>query len=156
MRAELVFFDGARASKAGLKRGLVAFLGLLALNAPLLCIGYQPLDNHNRGNDSVHPAALAGTFACEHSKNSQCSTVGVLLVCLLLCCAIGVHTPLIDAYTSAAYGALVGVVVYGVHNCSMLQHGRAPTTALFETAYGSAICAMAAWLVFIVVSPTHS
>jgi uncharacterized membrane protein len=135
MRTQLVFFGNARDSIEGTKRGLIAFTTLMVLDA----IRFKTADY--------------GSVISRKKVNIY----SVIFVWLLLCSAIGVQTNPKDYKESMTYGALVGFVVYGVHNGInyAIMDNYPINIAIMDTAWGTFACAVAALAVYALYHARH-
>ena len=125
MKTELVFFDNVEESVEGTKRGFIAFLTLILLNAFWF---------HMKNYGDLDPPKI--------------NIFSSLFVLLLLCSAIAVQkSP--DSMTEAmTYGALVGFVVYGVYNSKNSDH-KPLKLSILHTFWGCFTCSVASLMVFV-------
>lgn len=130
MKTELIFFDGFDNGLEGTKRGLIAFISLIILDFIWFNLSKNMYKN---------------------IKNKNLNIYSVLIVYLLLCSAIAVQIPksLIEA---ATYGALIGLVTYGVFNFTNYAIFKNWTfnIVIIDTIWGIINCMIASILIYLI------
>lgn len=135
MKSSIVFFDTSENGNRGTLRGLVIFPIFIILTLVWFSFTKKPL--YDKHIDNV-------------SKDRLWIAMGVSA--LLLVSAVAVHTP--DTLKKAVvYAGLVGLVVYGITNVSMLATSNkwSYTIALIDTVWGVLSTALLGYILYIVV-----
>ena len=132
MKTELIFFDNYENSMQGTYRGLIAFISLIVLD--FIYFNFTK-DLYYLGNNI---------------SKTDVNIYSALLSWLLLASAISVQLPK-NFNESILYGALVGLVVYGIFNLvnySMLKQWSI-SIVLMDTIWGVFNCSFAAGLIYL-------
>ena len=130
MKTTLIYFDSWEESKKGTLRGLVAIISLILCDL----VWFQILDYKKEGGVT---------------KNFN--YLSAFLSWLLICSAIGVQLP--QKYKEAlVYGALVGLVVYGVFNTTNFAINKdwSLKLACLDTLWGMVVCSIASSIVYLI------
>jgi uncharacterized membrane protein len=140
MKSKLVFFDTESNSKKGTLRGFVIFPIFIALTI-LWFLATHAL--YKNSIDSVGPWRIA---------------IALIFSGLLIVSALGVHNP--DTLKKAAvFGALAGLVIYGVSNLSLLVACKKWSwwIALLDTVWGVLSTTFLAFILYLVTTkwPTY-
>lgn len=132
MISKIVYFDTEENSLNGVQRGLVAFVIILLLNL----IWYK---------------VLAKNFYNKYTQKTESidTIFGTIVIAFLLCSAIGVQLPN-TAKEAIVYGILVGLVIYGCHNCFNIMYIKKwdYKILLLDTIYGTFLCGLVAYVIF--------
>lgn len=134
MKTELIFFDSFENSMKGTERGLIAFISLILFDMIWLKI----------------------------TKNSNFSTkvpyniYSALLVWLLLASALAVQRPK-SYFEALVYGALVGLVVYGIFNLTnfTILKEWSLSNVITNTIWGILNCSIASSLIYLLTNSYH-
>lgn len=134
MRTKLVYFSSTEDSKNGTIRGGVAMLLLLVISA----IWYS-LTSIIKKEKQVDKVPLISKI------------ISIFLVLLLLGSAIAVQLPS-SGKEAAFYGALVGLVTYGVYWSirMMVSTDFKPITALIDTSFGVVSTGFVSWILYLI------
>jgi uncharacterized membrane protein len=136
MKSSIVFFDNLENSKRGTLRGLVIFPIFILLN--LLWFFFTKKQLYDKHIDTVSTNRLF---------------VSWFLSALLIVSAIGVHTP--DSSKKAiVFSALVGFVVYGISNATMLAVSNKwdYLISLIDILWGIFSTSLLGYILYIVVN----
>jgi uncharacterized membrane protein len=132
MRTELIFFETKYESKRGTVRGAVA-LGCLTV-LTFLWYGVAMKSFYKGRIDNVSPANF---------------WVGIIVSAFLIISAIGVQLPT-NAQTALVYGGLLGAVIYGVSNGTLLMVSNKWTIGLatLDVLWGILSTTMISFLIY--------
>ena len=134
MKTELIFFENNNQSLFGIARGSIAFILLIFFNIIWLLLTKKL---HKRQINSK-------------AGNTIFKIVYSLIIYLLLCSAIAVQIPS-SAKVAFIYGALIGLVVYGIFNFTnayIFSHWNIGI-AIIDIIWGIILCALVAILTYL-------
>lgn len=128
MKTQLIFFDNIEESKKGTLRGLVAITVLISLDL----LWFQIMD---------YSPIITKKF----------NFISAFITYLLLCSAIGVQLPN-SIEEAIVYGALSGLVIYGVFNGTNYSTNKNWTLkiAILDTMWGMTVMSIAAIVVYYI------
>ena len=135
MKSTLVFTDNIENSKRGLFRGLVIFPIYI-----ILTLGWFLLTQKSLYDKHIDKVSLSKII------------VALTVTSILIVSAIGVHTPN-TARKAIVYGALVGLVVYGVSNSVLLATSKkwGYVISLIDIIWGVISTALLGYILYIIV-----
>lgn len=135
MKSSIVFLDSLENSKRGTLRGLVIFPLFILMTLAWFAVTKKKL--YRRHIDEVGKLRVS---------------IALGVSALLVVSALGVHTP-DTAKKAASYAGLVGLVVYGITNASMLAAVQkwGFKIAIIDTVWGVLSTALLGYLLFEVV-----
>ena len=135
MKSTLVFLDNKENSKKGLFRGLVIFPIYI-----LLTLGWFLLTKNSLYSKHIDKVSLDRII------------IAIFITGVLIVSAIGVHTPN-TLCKSIMYGALVGLVIYGVSNTVLLATSKkwGYTISIIDILWGVISTALLGYILYLVV-----
>ena len=132
---KIVYIDTKEQTIKGTLRGLIALVVLVVANIIWYALSdkflYKPILT------TIQKGSLP--YRLQYS----------LIAWILLCSAIAVQQPTTDG-EALSYGALVGLVVYGVYNSTNMTifQGWKAKLSLIDTSWGIINCMFSAWVTF--------